>query len=93
MNVQIDAFVIDSLMRELVKEHHSPAAFLVYLFLWSEARKGSGWIAKKTSHQMIADGTGLSRSAVQLAIKLLKKLKRIKTRPNGKTGKPDHVIT
>ncbi len=78
-------------MRVLVKNDRSPSAFLVYLFLWSRAREAGGWTAR-ASHQTIADETGLSKSSVQGAIKLLKRRHFIRSKKKTKTATPDHVV-
>src|SRR5436305_10969652 len=69
----LDDQVVDWLMPGLVgADNPSPSAFIVYMFLWRTARRSNSWIAT-ASHQTIAEGTGLSRSAVQGAIRLLNK--------------------
>lgn len=67
----VDAYVVDALMPDLVGHDRRPSAFLVYLFLWRK----SGGAARPTSasYQMLADGTGLSKRAVQTAIRTLER--------------------
>jgi hypothetical protein len=65
----VDAYVIDTLMPDLVHHDRRPSAFLVYLYLW---RRSAG--ASRTtvvSYRMLADGTGLSKRAVQDAVRVL----------------------
>ena len=62
--IEIDAYVLDVLMRDLVGHDRSPSAFLVYLYLWRRTRDGESRLAL----QRIAEGTGLSKRGVQDAI-------------------------
>jgi hypothetical protein len=66
----IDDYIVDVLMRDLVGHDHSPAAFLVYLHLWSQTI-GRRVKSVRLSHQMVADATGLSKSAVQNGMRCL----------------------
>ena len=65
--IEVDAYVIDTLMGDLVGHDHQPSAFLVYLFLWRRTR-GEGVGEAALSLRAIAEGTGLSRRGVQDAI-------------------------
>jgi len=68
--ITVDAYVIDTLLPDLVGHDRQPSAFLVYLYL---ARHARGRAAQTTaSLQQIASDTGLSKSAVQLAVRSLK---------------------
>jgi hypothetical protein len=65
--IEVDAYVIDTLMGDLVGHDHQPSAFLVYLFLWRRTR-GEGVDQAAASLREISEGTGLSRRGVQDAI-------------------------
>ncbi len=65
--IEVDAYVVDTLMVDLVGHDHQPSAFLVYLFLWRRTR-GEGVDEAALSLREIAEGTGLSRRGVQDAI-------------------------
>jgi hypothetical protein len=65
--IEVDAYVIDTLMVDLVGHDHQPSAFLVYLFLWRRTR-GEGVDQTALSLRTIAEGTGLSRRGVQDAL-------------------------
>jgi hypothetical protein len=68
----MDAYVIDTLMPDLVGHDRRPAAFVVYLFLLRRAaatRRDS----VPVSLQSIAVRTGLSKSTVQAAIRHLRR--------------------
>jgi DNA-binding MarR family transcriptional regulator len=65
--MELDAYVVDTLMPDLVGHDHQPSAFLVYLFLWRRTR-AEGVDEAPVSLRQIAEGTGLSRRAVQDAV-------------------------
>ncbi len=91
IRIGVDPYVIDTLMRELVGEEQRPSAFLVYLHLW---RRSEGGILRgvAASHQSIATGTGLSKSAVQAGVKLLVRRKLVRTARNSPTGVPRYDV-
>lgn len=71
-SLEIDAYVIDTLMPDLVGHDRQPSAFLVYLFLWKSTdggRRGSEAI----SLRVLAESTGLSKRAVQEAVATLER--------------------
>src|SRR5271170_719959 len=69
-DIVVDDYVISVLMRDLVGHDRCPSAFLVYLHLWGECDLHSK-ASVQTSHQMMAEATGLSKSAVQKGIRCL----------------------
>lgn len=70
--VEVDAYVIDTLMQDLVGHDHQPSAFLVYLYLW-KATEGGGRMSDPISLRSLAEGTGLSKRAVQEAVNRLER--------------------
>ena len=64
--VEIDAYVLDTLLPDLVGHDRRPSAFLVYLYLWRQSGGGRAEVAR--SLRDIAAGTGLSKRAVQDAL-------------------------
>ena len=62
-----DAYVIDSLMRDLVGHDRRPSAYLVYLTIAAVAGEGRASL----SLAQLAEQTGLSKRAVQDAAKHL----------------------
>src|SRR3954451_9630680 len=70
--VEVDAYVIDTLMQDLVAHDHQPSAFLVYLSLW-KATVGGERKSKPVSLRTLAEGTGLSKRAVQEAVNRLER--------------------
>lgn len=60
----LDAYVLDTLMRDLVGHDRRTSAFLVYLALFASAEKGFARI----SHARLAERTGLSKRSAQEAV-------------------------
>jgi hypothetical protein len=65
--LEIDAYLLDTLMPDLVGHDRQPAAFLVYVYVWRRTR-GEGRTEVAMSLREIAEGTGLSKRAVQTAL-------------------------
>ena len=89
--VRFDRYVLDSLMPDLVGHDKQPSAFIVYIHLWtrlitSRARR------IRVSHQTIADATGLSKSAVQAAIRNLIRRKLLRSKLEFKTAVPEYTL-
>jgi replication initiation and membrane attachment protein DnaB len=85
----IDQYVLDVLMRDLVGHDKSPSAFLVYLHIWSQT-EGRAQESAALSHQRMADSTGLSKSAVQSAIRILSRRRLIRTVKPTVTSTPEY---
>jgi hypothetical protein len=68
----LDAYVFEVLMPDLVGHDRRPAAFVVYLYLLYSAQ-ALGRDQVPASLQTIAVKTGLSKSAVQVALRHLKR--------------------
>ena len=87
----LDAYIVDTLMPDLVGHDRQPSAFLVYLYLW---RQTHGAVA--TSAQValfdIADATGLSKRAVQNAIGRLAKRKLVTLARESITAVPVYTV-
>jgi hypothetical protein len=86
----IDPYVVDTLMQDLVGHDHRPSAFIVYLwFLRQCGRHPDG--ASRVSLAQIAEGTGLSRRAIQDAIALLRRRKLLGVSAESRTAVPEYV--
>ena len=68
----LDNYIVDVLMPDLVGHDRRPAAFVVYLFFLRHAAKGRR-DTLSVSLQTIATKTGLSKSTVQAAIRHLRR--------------------
>ena len=89
--VPLDPYIADVLMRDLTGHDRSPSAFLVYLWLWRKSR-GEGRDRIGASLQTIADQTGLSKSAVQAAIRHLTRRQLVTASRDGPTTAPIYQV-
>jgi hypothetical protein len=89
--IPIDDYVLDVLMRDLVGHDHRPAAFLVYLHLYRAAER-QRWKPVAASLRMVAEGTGLSKSAVQIALARLRRRELIRSTSAHATAVPQHRV-
>src|SRR5438093_7199431 len=88
---RLDKYVVEVLLRDLVGHDHSPAAFVVYLFLW---RRTAGKPSKRVrlSHREISQETGLSKSAVQQALRNLHRRSLVRSSRRHETDTPEHQV-
>jgi hypothetical protein len=87
----LDAYVIETLMADLVGHDKMPSAFIVYLYLhWRADPPRTRGV--RASHQTIATETGLSKSAVQSAIRHLVRRKLLRTERASITAVPEHFV-
>jgi hypothetical protein len=89
--VPIDDYVLDVLMRDIVGHDQQPAAFLIYLYLSGRAAR-QRWRPVNASLRMLADETGLSKSAVQSALATLHFRQLVKTSRAHSTSVPAHRV-
>lgn len=88
---RLDEYVVDVLLRDLVGHDHSPAAFVVYLFLWRRTiGQRRRW--ERLSHRAIAQETGLSKSAVQEALRILHRRLLVRSERRHETDTPEHSV-
>jgi hypothetical protein len=84
--VGLDAYVIDSLMPDLVGHDRHASAFIVYLYLWRRTRGGSR--PTVVSHRMMSDGTGLAKRSVQGAFRQLEQRGLVQVKRASVTAAP-----
>jgi DNA-binding MarR family transcriptional regulator len=89
--VPIDDYVLDVLMQDIVGHDRQPAAYLVYLYLFGLAARQK-WKPVAASLRNLAETTGLSKSAVQTALDLLRRRELIKTESDHATAVPEHRV-
>jgi len=82
--VPFDAYVVDTLLPDLVGHDRKPSAFLVYLVLAGIARR-TGRDRVNASLETIAARTGLSKSSVQSALRHLRRRGLVKDEPASST--------
>jgi DNA-binding GntR family transcriptional regulator len=87
----LDTYIVDTLMADLVGHDRQPSAFLVYLYLW---RQTHGATAATTQVALldIAEGTGLSKRAVQDALGRLAKRKLLTVARESITAVPVYTV-
>jgi len=89
--IPVDDYVFDVLMRDVVGHDRQPAAYLVYLYLYGQASRQK-WKPVPASLRMLAEATGLSKSAVQTAFDLLRRRQLIETTSDRATATPEHRV-
>ena len=87
---RVDAYVAETLMADLVLHDRQPSAFLVYLQLWYRSRSGASRVP--LSHQDVAHATGLSKSAVQAAIRTLTRRRLVRATRESSTAVPRYTV-
>lgn len=90
-DLNVPAHLIDVLMRDLVGHDRAASAFLVYLWLWRMSR-GEGRERIGASLQTLANRTGLSKSAVQAAVRHLARRQLIGAERSGPTAAPVYRV-
>ena len=91
IQIAFDAYVLDSLLTDLIGHDRRMSSYVIYLHLYRHAAESSGWTVH-LSHQAIANATGLSRSAVQSALAHLQKRQLIATTRAHPTAVPMHKV-
>jgi len=90
-HIEIDEYVIDVLLPDLVGHDRSSAAFLVYLVLWTGLYR-SEQRSLPISLQQLAELSGLSKSAVQSAIRVLRRRGLIRIIRQSPTAVPQYEL-
>jgi DNA-binding MarR family transcriptional regulator len=90
-HISIDEYVIDVLLPDLTGHDRSPSAFLVYVVLWAALYRSAGRRIARSLTQL-AQETGLSKSAVQSAIRLLKRRDLVRVSHNSPTAVPEYEL-
>jgi hypothetical protein len=90
-HIAFDDYVIDVLLPDLAGHDRSPAAVLVYLVIWTQLfRTGRKTIG--ISLQSLSTHSGLSKSAVQAAIRLLRRRSLIRVTRRSPTAVPQYEL-
>jgi hypothetical protein len=87
---EIDDYVIDVLMRDLVGHDRKPTSFLVYLWLAAEQAKRAAVV--QASYQEIAESVGISKSSTQAAVSWLTRRKLVSATKDTMTSIPRYKI-
>ena len=89
--IPVDDYVLDVLMRDLIGHDQQPAAYLVYLYLYGQAAR-KRWKPVAASLRTLADTTGLSKSAIQMALGTLQRRELIVTTRHHVTATSRHRV-
>jgi len=89
--IELDPYVVFTLMRDLTGHDKKPSAFLVFLYLWSLAR-GSSQTRISISYQDLSDAIGISKSTAQSAIYHLTERRFIKVSLKHGTSIPEYTV-
>jgi hypothetical protein len=98
MSLRLDVYIFDTLMPDLVGHDKQPSAFIVFLHLWARARTrragphGPAGRWTSASLQQIALDSGLSKSAVQQAVRTLKRRRLVDTYQRSATAVPEYLV-
>lgn len=91
--LQIDEYILDTLMVDLIGHDRQPSAYLVYLFLWRQTHgTGDRQSQVQVALQDIAEQTGLSKRAVQSALGWLARRKLIAVARESITAIPVYTV-
>lgn len=88
--MELDRYVLETLMPDLVGHDRHPSAFLVYLHLW--ALTDGGEVPTQVSLADIAQGTGISKRAVQGAVDRLTRRELVGVERDGITAVPRYTV-
>ena len=89
--MKIDAYILDTLMRDLVAHSRSAAAFLVYLQLYRQTH-GAGRESVAISHSVLGEIIGISKRSVQTALAHLIERRLIRRRKAKPTSVPIYTV-
>ncbi|HEX4684080.1 MAG TPA: helix-turn-helix domain-containing protein [Gemmatimonadaceae bacterium] len=89
--MELDSYVIDTLMPDLVGHDKRPSALLVYLYLWAKGGESRARRAE-VSLREIAEGTGLSKRSVQVALRLLDRRKLVARGQTSRTSVGNYEV-
>jgi hypothetical protein len=87
---ELDNYVTDVLMRDLVGHDRRPVAFLVFLWLVAEQQRRGGVV--QISYQEMAESIGVSKSSVQAAVSWLARRKLLSASKENVTAIPRYAV-
>jgi len=87
--MELDDYVTEVLMRDLVGHDRRPVSFLVYLWLAAEQTRGS--CAVQISYQELAESAGISKSSTQAAVAWLVRRKLLSVKKANVTATPEYT--
>lgn len=90
--MNLDDYVVDVLMRDLVGHDRQPTSFLVYLWFYFEASR-TRRDRVNVSYQALAEAVGISKSAAQSAVRWLVRRKLLESSKASPTAIPEYRVT
>jgi hypothetical protein len=87
---QLDDYVTDVLMRDLVCHDRKPASFLVYLWLAAQQQRAGGPV--QISYRDLAENIGISKSSAQAAVGWLARRKLLAVSKGSVTATPRYSV-
>jgi hypothetical protein len=87
---QLDDYVTDVLMRDLIGHDKRPVAFLVYLWLAAEEQRRNAPV--QISYQELAESIGVSRSSAQTSVGWLLRRKLLQASRTSITATPSYRV-
>jgi|SRR5215469_277253 len=86
----LDDYVVDVLMRDLVGHDRRPASFLVYVWLATEQTRRQGEV--QVSYQELAEAVGVSKSSAQAAVSWLVRRRLLTACKENATAIPSYTV-
>jgi hypothetical protein len=87
---EIDDYILDVLLRDLVGHDRRPVSFLVFLWLFFEQQRSGDSV--QISYVDLAENVGISKSSAQGAIKWLISRQLLSTSKNSATAIPSYTV-
>lgn len=87
---QLDDYVTNVLLRDLVGHDRRPVCFLVYLWLVAEQQRRK--LPVQISYQELAESVGVSKSSVQSAVSWLARRKLLAVTKQNATATPIYSV-
>jgi hypothetical protein len=88
--ISFDNYVIDVLMRDLVRHDRKPTSFLVFLWLDAEQTRRDGPV--QVSYVELAESVGVSKSSAQVAVNWLLRRKLLAVNKDSVTATPSYMV-
>lgn len=88
--MNVDDYVVNVLMRDLVAHDRRPASFLVYLWLAAEQARRQAPV--QVSYQELAESVGVSKSSAQAAVSWLLRRKLLTSSKENATAVPRYAV-
>jgi DNA-binding MarR family transcriptional regulator len=89
--LKVEPYLSEVLLRDLVGHDRSPAAFLVYFSLYA-LTYAAGKRSAHFSLKQLAERTGLSKSAVQAALRILVRRQLLRAHHATRTAVPEYFV-